>query len=135
MRSRQLLFLAGAIFAVSFFLPAYSGSTGYACFNFCLELIPKFPTESLFKWLYYSAFVLTNITFVVMFGLWLLRVNRLKTRFIISSVAFFHVLSWFFINIRREDIGTLQVGYYLWLLAYALLLASQISEARADHKA
>lgn len=130
MKPRALLLVAGAVFAVSFFLPAYADSTGLECFNFCLGLIRKFPTESPLKWLYYSAFFPTNLAFITLFTLGFSRPSFHKTRFIVSAAAFFHVLSWLLVNVRREDIGMLKIGYFLWLASFTLLVAAQISAAR-----
>ncbi len=126
MKPKTLSLIAGVVFTLSFFLPAYVDSTGFECFNFCLKLIPRFPTESLPKWMYYSAFVLTNLTFVAVVALDFSRTGLKKARLIISAVAFFHVLSWLLTNIFRNEISMLKSGYFLWLLAYALLLAAQI---------
>ncbi len=135
MKPRTLLFVAGAAFIISYFLPAYSGSKGLECFKFCWSLLWKYPGESPLKWLYYSGFVLTNIAFVIVFTLGLARSGFYKTRFIVTAVAFFHVLSWLLVNVRKEDITSIQAGYYLWLVAYVLLLASQISGSRKSKEA
>ena len=130
MKTRTLPLIAGALFALSFFLPAYAGATGFGCFRFCLELIPKFPSESLLRWLYYSAFVLTNLAFVVILALDVARAASHKTRLVVSVIAFLHVLSWLSVTLSEGDFHSLQIGYFLWLLAYALLLASQLVAAR-----
>ncbi len=133
MKSRTLLLVAGAVFITSFFLPAYSGSRGFECFDYCWSLLWKYPEESVPKWLYYAGFVITNVAFVLVFTLRLARSRFHITGFIVSALAFFHVLSWLFVNLRRTDIASLQVGYYLWLLAYILLLVVQISEGRKSN--
>jgi hypothetical protein len=132
MKPRTLLLVAGAVFIASFFLPAYSGSRGVECFNYCWGLLWKYSEESdsFLKWLYYAGFVVTNVAFVLVLALSVTRSRFHITGFIVSALAFFHVLSWLCVNMRRTDIASLQVGYYLWLLAYALLLTAQIGEGR-----
>lgn len=129
-KSKPLFLIAGFIFAASFLPPAYNDSRGFNCFNFCLGVALEGPSQSPAKWLYYSAFVPANLAFIVIFALGFVRIGFHKTRFIVSALAFFHVLSWLLINLRRDDIRMLKVGYFLWLLAYGLLLAAQISSAR-----
>lgn len=128
-KPKTLFLIAGAVFALSFFLPAYGDSTGLECFNFCLGVTLQFPAESLPQWLYYSAFVPANLAFVVIFALGFVRIGFHKTRFIVSALAFFHVLSWLLVNLTKEDF-MLKSGYFLWLLAYTLLIIAQISPAR-----
>lgn len=130
MKPKTLLLIAGVVFGLSFFLPAYSDSSGFDCFKFCLGVTLEGPTQSAPKWLYYSAFVPANLAFVAIFALGFVRIGFHKTRFIVSTLAFFHVLSWLLVNLRKDDITLLKIGYFLWLFAYALLIIAQISAAR-----
>jgi len=130
MKTRTLPLIAGALFALSFFLPAYADFTGLRCFALCLDVIRDFPSESPLGWLYYFGLILTNLAFVVILALDVARVAAHKTRLIVSVVAFLHVLSWLSVTLSEGDFRSLQIGYFLWLLAYALLLASQLVAAR-----
>ncbi len=135
MKPRTLLWVAGAVFITSFFLPAYSGSNGFECFNYCLGILLKYPEDSFLKWLYYAGFVVTNIAFALVLALRLVRSRFRITGFIVTAVAFFHVLSWLLVHLRKEDIALIKAGYYLWLLAYGLLLVAQILEGRKPNAA
>lgn len=135
MKISRLSAAAAAVFVLSHVLPAYQDAPGFTCLRYCWDLLFKSPADAPFKWVYYVAFVPTNLVFVAALALGWFRDGLLRSRFIATSAAFFHVLSWLLMNVRREDIGSLTIGYYLWLLAYALLLASQIRENRAPVRA
>ncbi|MET0263398.1 MAG: hypothetical protein ABW223_10905, partial [Rariglobus sp.] len=128
MKFPKLAALASVAFVVSFFLPAFAGAKGYQCFEFCWKLLLGHQSQTVdpFGRIYYSAFVVSNLAFVVLVGLAIVKAGYTKTRFVASAVIFFHVLSWLFLNLAKETVETLQLqpGYYLWLAAYALLVAA-----------
>ncbi|MDF3058791.1 MAG: hypothetical protein K0R17_3006 [Rariglobus sp.] len=131
MKPRPLALIAGAVFALSFFLPAYSGSTGFKCFLFCWGLLCDFQGQSNgepFAWLYYSAFVPTNLLFAATFALGLATPRFFHARLLLTVAAFLHVLSWLALNASEESLLTLEPGYFAWLLAYLLLFASLVLE-------
>lgn len=88
------------------------------------------PRDHFGGWLYYSAFVLTNILFVVLLILGFLHDKWPQTRVVLSVIAFLHVLSWLALNLDASDFRTLSIGYFVWLMAYALLLLTQILKPR-----
>lgn len=138
MKTRYLVWLSGGLFLLAHLLPAYLDLRGFKCFSHCLNILwrPADDTPVL-GWLYYSGFVLTNLAFVAVWITGLVSRSYLKTRFIVSALAFFQVASWLLLNLRKEsdsDSFPIQAGYYVWLLAYALLLASQVLETRKPSK-
>lgn len=133
MKSHRLALAAGALFALSYFLPAYAGARGYECFLHCWDLFGRFSADEPLRWLYYVAFVPGNLVFAAALAAGLASQPRLlRTRFILTSAALFHVLSWLLLNLIKESSETIEIqpGYYVWLLAYLLLVASQLAENR-----
>jgi hypothetical protein len=63
--SRKIGLAAILLFAISHFLPAFGGLRGYSCFQECWKTMIKHDMAELVGWLYYSGFVLSNITFLV----------------------------------------------------------------------
>ncbi|HEY9249005.1 MAG TPA: hypothetical protein VIO38_07730 [Rariglobus sp.] len=134
MNPRSLSLAAGALFAVSYFLPAFAGSRGVQCLLFCWDLLRRAPGDELLGWLYYSAFVPTNLLVAPIIVLTLMSGDRfVRTRFFVATALFFHVLSWLLLNWLKETSVArmeLQVGYFVWLLAYALLVLAQFLAVR-----
>ena len=78
-------------------------------------------------WLYYSGFVVSNIAFLVLgSGLFVTRKSR-SFRLFASLIILLHTISWLFVNIGG-NISEIEVGYYLWLTAYVLLLAAHLTK-------
>ena len=135
MKPRHLAWLSGGLFLLSHLLPAYLDERGFGCFTHCLGIFfsKKIAEPGAFLgWLYYSGFVVTNLAFVAVWLTGLITDRYLKTRFILSTLAFFHVTSWLLYNLfnKSDDPVPLQSGYYIWLLAYALLVTVQVLPAR-----
>lgn len=131
MKPRPLALIAGVVFAVSFLLPSFADANGFECFSACWSLLRQLTDESqnpVFTRIYYSAFVLTNVAFAAVLATGLLSQRLYRVRFFITVAAFFHVVSWFVLNVPKQSVEALKVGYYVWLLAYCLLLASLLVE-------
>jgi len=131
MNSRTLTWIAGAVFAVSYFLPAYDSQRGYQCFVWCWGFLTGLVDDSqdpLFLRLYYPAFVLTNVLFVTIVAATLASPRFFRTRLFLCMLAFFHVLSWLILNVNKESFSALMPGYYAWFAAYGLLLAALLVE-------
>ena len=80
-------------------------------------------------WFYYSGFVMSNILFVrLVAALFLTRkIGRLRSVF--SLVCFLQALSWlvlFAISGKPSQITAIKVGYYVWLIAYGLLVTAHL---------
>ncbi|HMJ66349.1 MAG TPA: hypothetical protein VK615_13465 [Candidatus Binatia bacterium] len=129
---RNLGLAALVVFIISFFLPAFEGMSGFASFAFCWDtLLGREPTGNVRilsgGWFYYSGFVMSNILFVgLVAALFLTRkIGRLRSVF--SLVCFLQALSWlvlFAISGKPSQITAIKVGYYVWLIAYGLLVTA-----------
>lgn len=127
---RNLGLAALVVFIISFFLPAFEGMSGFTSFAFCWNaLLGHEPTGNVRilsgGWFYYSGFVMSNTLFVgLVAALFLTRkVGRLRSVF--SLVCFLQALSWLVLfAISGDQISAIKVGYYVWLIAYGLLVTA-----------
>lgn len=119
--------MALLVFAISYLLPAYGDFSGFACFTVCWQMLLGNDTPVLSGgWFYYSGFVICNVIFIALaVALFVTRNNR-PLRLGISVVLFLHVLSWLILHVFQQppQIADLKVGYYLWLIAFGLLLVA-----------
>ena len=129
---RILGLVAGVVFVISHFLPAYGDGSGFACFEFCWNVLWGRDTERFSgSWFYYSGFAISNVLFIGMvLALFATKKSR-KVRSVISLVFFLHVLSWLVLHIFQQppQLPEIKVGYYVWLIAYGLLVAAQVWKA------
>ena len=56
-------------------------------------------------------------------------------RSVVSVVFFLHVFSWLLFHLFQQPshITELKIGYYVWLIAYGLLVAAHLSKERAEN--
>jgi hypothetical protein len=132
---RILALAAGFLFVISHFLPAYGDGSGYACFQYCWNmLLGKDGGVFSGGWFYYAGFAISNILFIgLAVALFLTKKGR-SLRSAISIVLFLHVISWLAIHTFQHppQIAEIKIGYYLWLIAYGLLLSAHLCKAPAD---
>ena len=136
---RNLGLAALVVFIISFFLPAFEDMSGFASFAFCWDTLLGHTPEGLHAgnirilsggWFYYSGFVMSNVLFVgLVAALFLTRkIGRLRSVF--SLVCLLQALSWLVLFIISSDkpsqITAIKVGYYVWLVAYGLLIAAHL---------
>jgi hypothetical protein len=116
---KSIAWVAALFFLTSYFLPAFDTAVGYECALACIQH-GDHP--------YFQAFVLTNVLFVglVLGVFWMQRFGRV--RWLLSLVLLLHTFSWLCFyawpDLQRHTIDNLRqfhIGYYFWLLAYALL--------------
>ena len=127
MKTPQKLGLAAlGLFTLSHCLPAYrSGGLGFSCFRTCCEIFLQ-RGEDLGGWLYYSGFAFSNLLFpILVVGLFLTQKRR-QLRGLGSFILLLHVASWLVINLIHGEGSDIKIGYYVWLLAYALLFAAHL---------
>jgi len=127
---RHLKHVAGAIFLLSFFLPAYrpdrEAYSGWECLKFCLCVFGGGSAEDAWRF-YYFGFAITNFLFLL---IWYLAANGSRLRSMcawLSLLPLAHVVSWFILNfLNREPREAISVdyGYFTWLSAFSLLSAS-----------
>lgn len=127
--ARNLALGALVLFVVSHFLPAYDTISGFACFWDCWNMLLGHHTEILSGgWFYYSGFVISNILFIgLVVALFVTKKSR-RLRSVVSVVFFLHVLSWLVLHTFEQppQITQLKIGYYVWLIAYGLLVAAHL---------
>src|SRR5690349_9819271 len=102
--SKKLGLIAIVIFLISFFLPAYSGGSGFDCFRECWNLLLGDGFGGKYRilsggWFYYSGFAISNILFIgLVVALFVTNKSR-RPGLVVSVVCFLQVLSWFAFNI------------------------------------
>jgi hypothetical protein len=127
--SRRLGLIAIVVFVISYFLPAYGDGSGFACFGVCWDTLLGHDA-GIFTggWFYYSGFATSNILFIgLVVTLFVTKKSR-RLRSVISVVFFSHVLSWLVLHAFQQPshITEIKIGYYVWLLAYGLLVAAHL---------
>jgi hypothetical protein len=88
-------------------------------------------------WFYYSGFVIANVLFVAMAGALLITNKSRQLRFVVSVVCLLQVLSWLVLSIaggKSPQVSEIKIGYYLWLSAYALLVAVHLCKEPAESR-
>ena len=125
---RNLALAATVVFIVSYFLPAFEEMSGLDCFGYCWNTLLGHDAAILSGgWFYYSGFVLSNILFIGLVVALLVTKKRRRLGSVVSIVCFLQVLSWlvlFIISGKPSQIAAIKVGYYVWLIAYGLLVAA-----------
>ena len=129
---RNLGLAALVLFIISFFLPAFEGMSGFASFAFCWNSLLGHEPFSNIRilsggWFYYSGFVMSNILFVGLVAALFVTRKLRRVRSVFSVVCFLQVLSWlvlFAISGKPSEIAAIKVGYYVWLIAYGLLVTA-----------
>lgn len=129
---RNLGLAALVVFIISFFLPAFEDMSGFASFAFCWDTLlghePFGNVRTLSGgWFYYSGFVMSNVLFVGLVAALFLTRKPGRLRSVFSLVCFLQALSWlvlFIISEKPSQITAIKVGYYVWLLAYGLLVTA-----------
>ena len=127
---RNLGLVAVVVFVISHLLPAYGDGSGFACFRACWNILLGHDIE-IFSggWFYYSGFAFSNILFIgLVVALFVTKKSR-RLRLIVSVVFFLHVLSWLVLHIflqQPPQITEIKIGYYVWLIAYGLLVAAHL---------
>jgi hypothetical protein len=128
-RRRILALEAVLLFVISHFLPALSEGSGFDCFKVCWDSLWGHDAD-IFSggWFYYGGFAISNILFLGLVAALFATEKFRKLRSAVSIVFFLHVLSWLALNIFQQSfqIGEIKIGYYVWLLAYGLLVAAHL---------
>jgi hypothetical protein len=124
------------LFIISHFLPACVNVTGFGCFQKCWEILVR-PTANFdLGWFYYSGFVFSNILFLALAVALFTTKKSLRFRMFTSLILLFHVMSWYILHLFDKTMGIfeIKVGYYVWLLAYALLFVTHTTKSPTDAK-
>lgn len=123
---RNLCLLAAACFLASWFLPVGSEVPGWMAFRYALS--PLWPyghtgPADVEDAIPQVASALTNVVFVIMFVMVIQRaVRRPSLFFRVAIICFVANLYWFVQLLRDGSLHDLLIGYYVWVLAFALML-------------
>jgi hypothetical protein len=126
----RLAIAAGALFALSFFLPALGDSSGFECLRECWHIFTRsaaYLSLSLVGRSYFSGFVVANCLFVALVGALLVATSHARLRLWTSGVLLLQVFSWLILNLIPVWHGerlALGAGYFLWLLSYLMLFGA-----------
>ena len=121
---RTLAGFALACFLAAWFLPALSEVPGWMAFRFAMTPLWSYnssTTRGFEDGVPYVLSGLTNVVFVVMFGLLVTnKIKRPSLYFRVAIACFVMNLYWFVQLVRDGSVGDLLIGYYVWLVAFAL---------------
>ncbi|MDB6041324.1 MAG: hypothetical protein JWM99_5165 [Verrucomicrobiales bacterium] len=132
---RNLRLSAIVVFVISYFLPAYGNGSGFACFGECWNMLLGHDVDILSGgWFYYAGFVISNILFVGLAAALFVTKKHRRVRSAVSVVCFLQVLSWWVLHFSQKpsQIAEIKIGYYVWLIAYALLVAANLWDEPAE---
>jgi len=126
--SKILAWAAAATFAASWFLPVLDDVPGWMAFRYALAPLVPFRDAGVMTWDESAPQVmssLTNVVFVILFGLWVSNQAVRPGLFVRIAIACFLMnLYWLVSAWREHGLDDLLIGYYVWLAAFALLLAT-----------
>jgi hypothetical protein len=129
---------AAAAFLASWFLPVIKDVPGWMAFRYALAPLVPYRDAGTVTWEDSAPQVmsaLTNVVFVILFVLWQLNQTVRPGLFVRIAIACFVLnLYWFVTAWRGNDVGDLLAGYYVWLAAFALLLALAILIASSSRR-
>jgi hypothetical protein len=133
-----LYWLAALVFLVSWFLPVLEGVPGWQAFRYALAPLVPYQSEGPSRWEGNVPTVLsalTNLVFLVLFGLWLARQTIRPGLWIRIALACVLLnLYWPVKALREDNLAALLVGFWMWLAAFALALAVAILTAYAGRR-
>jgi hypothetical protein len=115
-------------FLVSWFLPVLPQVPGWMAFRYALAPLVPFRDAATLAWddnVPQVLSALTNVMFVALFALWLTRQMFRPGLFVRIALACVLLnLYWFVRGWRENGLQDLLYGYYVWLAAFALMLAA-----------
>ena len=137
---RNIGLAALAVFITSFFLPAFEDMSGFSSLAFCWDTLSGHEPYGNIRilsggWFYYSGFVMSNVLFVALVAALFLTRKTGRLRSAISLLCFLQALSWlvlFIISGKPSQIAAIKVGYYVWLIAYGLLVTAHLWKRMPD---
>jgi hypothetical protein len=127
-----------AAFAASWFLPVLEDVPGWMAFRFALAPLVPYSAAGQLTWddsIPQVLSALTNVVFVVLFAMWASKQQVRPGLFVRIAIACFLLNLYWSVKAWREDgLNDLLIGYYLWLAAFALLLAVAVIIAFASRR-
>ena len=130
---------AAAAFLASWFLPVLEDVPGWMAFRYALAPLVPYRDVGDVAWednVPQVLSALTNVAFVILFGLWATKQAPRPGMFIRISVACFLLNLYWFVRAWRDTnaLADLLYGYYVWMAAFALLTATAILTAYAGRR-
>jgi hypothetical protein len=138
--TKVLAWTAAALFVASWFMPVLSDVPGWMAFRYALAPLVPFRDHDAGSVGWEDSApqlmsALTNVVFVILFALWVSRQHPRPGLFVRFALACFLLNLYWFVSAWRSDaVGDLLSGYYVWLAAFALLLAVAMLIAFASRR-
>jgi hypothetical protein len=133
-----LIWTAAVAFTASWFLPVLEGVPGWMAFRYALAPLVPFRDAGSIAWDDSAPQVmsaLTNLVFMILVALWLAKQSVRPGLLVRITIACFVLnLCWFVKGWREDGLQDLLFGYYVWLSAFALLLAAAALTASASRR-
>ncbi len=134
-----LAWLAAAAFLASWFLPVLDDVPGWMAFRYALAPHDPYRNAGTLSWednVPQVLSALTNVMFLVMFGLWLAKQMFRPGMFVRVSLACVLLNLYWFVMAWRDSQGLsdLKYGYYVWLMAFVLMFVVAVLNAFASRR-
>jgi hypothetical protein len=133
-----LVGIATAAFAASWFLPVLPDVPGWMAFRYALAPVIPYAAAgdlAMEDSIPHVLSALTNLVFVILAALWLTGQRMRHGTFVrISLAGFLLNLYWFVKAVREDGLRDLLIGYYVWELAFTLMLGVAITVAVAGRR-
>lgn len=134
-----LMWASAVAFLASWFLPVLDGVPGWMAFRYALAPLVPYRDAGGVGWedsVPQVLSALTNLMFVILFGLWLAKQMFRPAMFVRLTLACVLLNLYWFVMAWRDPAGVsdLLYGYYVWQLAFVLMLAVAILTASANRR-
>ena len=134
-----LMWLAAAAFTASWFLPVLEDVPGWMAFRYALAPLVPYRDAGNLAWednVPQVMSALTNVVFVILFGLWVTRQAPRPGLFVRITLACSLLNLYWFVLAWRDTRGLadLLYGYYVWELAFLLFTAGAVLSAVANRR-
>jgi hypothetical protein len=123
-----LAWISAAAFIASWFLPVLDDVPGWMAFRYALAPLVPYRNAGNAAWednVPQVLSALTNVMYVILFGLWVTKQMFRPGMFVRLALACVLLDLYWFVPAWRDHNGLadLLYGYYVWLAAFALMLA------------
>ncbi|MES1264826.1 MAG: hypothetical protein ABUU24_04135 [Variovorax sp.] len=134
-----LAWLAAAAFLASWFLPVLDDVPGWMAFRYALAPMIPYRNAGTLSWednVPQVLSALTNVMFLVLFGLRLAKQMFRPGMFVRVSLACVLLNLYWFVMAWRDSQGLsdLKYGYYVWLMAFVLMFVVAVLNAFASRR-
>jgi hypothetical protein len=130
----SLVWLSAAAFLASWFLPVLDDVPGWMAFRYALAPLVPYRDAGKQAWednVPQVLSALTNVMYLVLFGLWLAKQMFRPGMFVRLALACVLLNLYWFVQAWRDQRGLadLLYGYYVWMAAFVLLFAASVLTA------